>query len=116
MNQILIKHIYVTQILWHKYQFLINKRNITGLKHLNDSIAFTEYSNDMDDIYEYIKEHNLNKKRKILIVFNDMIADMLNNKKHNPILNDLLISGRKLNIFLVFLFTQSYFAVPEILY
>ena len=56
----------------------------------------------MDDIYEYIKEHNLNKKRKILLVFNDIIADMLNNKKHNPILNDLFISGRKLNIFLVF--------------
>ena len=55
----------MTQILWSKYEFLINKRKITGLKYLNDSIAFIEYSNDMDDIYEYIKEHNLNKKGKI---------------------------------------------------
>ena len=59
---------------------LINKRERTGLKHLNDSKAFTEYSNDMDDIYKNIEQYNPNKKRKILIVFN-MIADMLNNKK-----------------------------------
>ena len=52
-----------------KYQFLINKRESTGLKHFNDSKAFIEYSNDMDDIYKNIEEYNPNKKRKILIVF-----------------------------------------------
>ena len=63
-----------------KYHFLINKRQSTGLKHLNDSKAFIEYSNDMDDIYKNIEEYNLNKKRKILIVFDDLIADTLSNK------------------------------------
>ena len=64
-----------------KYQFSFNKRESTGLKHLNDSKAFIEYSSDMDDIYKSIEEYNPNKKRKILIVFDDMIADMLSNKK-----------------------------------
>ena len=80
--------------------------------HLNDSKAFIEYSNYMDDIYKNIEEYNPNKKRKILIVFDDMIADMLSNKKLNPIVTELFIRGRKRNISLVFT-TQSYFAVPE---
>ena len=70
---------------------LINKREITGLKYLNDSKAFIEYSNDMDDIYKNIKEYNPNKIRKTLIVFDDMIADMLHNKKRNPIVIELLL-------------------------
>ena len=64
-----------------KYQLLINKRESTDLKYLNDSKAFIEYSNCKDDIYKNIEEYNPNKKRKILIVFDDMIADMLSNKK-----------------------------------
>ena len=60
-----------------KYQFLINKRESAGLKHFNDSKAFIEYSNDMDDIYKNIEEYNPNKKCKILIIFNDMIADLI---------------------------------------
>ena len=63
-----------------KYQFLINKRESTGLKHFNDAKAFIEYSNDMQDVYENIGEYNLGKKRKILAVFDDMIADIINNK------------------------------------
>ena len=66
----------------------------------------------MDDIYENIEEHNPNKKRKKLTVFNDVIADMLNNKKLNPIVTELFIRGRNLNIFLVFI-TQPYFTVPK---
>ena len=65
----------------------------------------------MDDIYKNIQECNPNKKQKILIVF-DMIADMLSNKKLNPIVRELFIRGRKLNIYLVFI-TQSCFAVPK---
>ena len=61
-----------------KYQLLINKRESTGLKYLNDSKAFIEYSNDMDDIYIKIEEYNPNKKQKIFIVFDDMIADNSN--------------------------------------
>ena len=64
-----------------KYQSLISKQESTGLKHLNDSKAFIEYLNDVDNIYENIEECNPNKKRKTLIVFDDMIADMLSNKK-----------------------------------
>ena len=66
----------------------------------------------MDDVYKNIKEYNPNKKRKILIVFDEMIADMLRNKKLNPVVTELFIRGRKLNIFLVFI-TQYYFAVPK---
>ena len=65
-----------------KYQLLTNKRESADLKYFNESKAFIEYSNDMDDVYKNIEEHNPNKKRKILIVFDDMIADMLNNKKN----------------------------------
>ena len=67
----------------------------------------------MDGIYKNIKEYKPNKKLKILIAFDDMIADMLCNKKLNPIVSELFIRGRKLNIFLVFI-TESYFAVPKI--
>ena len=95
-----------------KYQFLINKRKSTGLKHFNHPRAFIEYSNDMQDDYKNIEEYNIDKKRKILIFFGDMIADMINNKKLNSIVTKLFIRGRKLNISLVFI-TQSYFKVPK---
>ena len=69
--------------------------------------------NDMDGIYKNIEEYNRNEKRNILIVFEDMIADMLSNKKFNPtIVTELFMRGRKLNISHVFI-TQSYFAVPK---
>ena len=64
-----------------KYQFSMNKRESTGLKHFNDPKAFIEYSNHMQDVYKNIDEYNVDKEQKILIVFNDMIADMINNKK-----------------------------------
>ena len=63
-----------------KYQLLINKREGTGLKHLNDSKAFIECSNDMDDISKHVEEYNPNKTHKTLIVFDDMIAVRLSNK------------------------------------
>ena len=89
-----------------KFQLLIKKRESTGLKYLNDSKDFIEYSDDMDDIYKNIEECSLNKKRKILIVFDHVIADMLSNKIPNPIVDELFIRGRKPNISLVFI-TQS---------
>ena len=92
---------------------IVNYQNkSTCLKYLNDSEFFIEYSNDMDDIYKDIEEYNPNKKQKILIVFDDMIADMLINKKLNPIVTELFIKGRKLSISFVFI-TQSSFAVPK---
>ena len=86
-----------------KYQFLINKRESTGVKHFNDPKAFIGYSNDMHDAYKNIDEYNPDKERKILIVFDDMIGDMINNKKLDSIVTELFIRGRKLNICLVFI-------------
>ena len=94
-----------------KYQYLINKREKVGLNHFNDPKVFMEYSNDMQDVYKNIEEYNPMKKRKILIVFDGMIADMINNNKLNPIVTELF-RGRKLNISIVFI-TQSYFKVPK---
>ena len=83
-----------------------------GLEYFDDPKAFIEYSNDMEDVYKNIGEYNTNKDRKILIVFDDMIADMINNKKLNSLVTELFIRGRKLNISLVFI-TQLYFRVPK---
>ena len=66
----------------------------------------------MQDAYKNIEDYNPKKNRKVLIVFDDMIADMSNNKKLNPIVTELFIRGRKLNISIVFI-TQSYFKVPK---
>ena len=95
-----------------KDQYLINKREKVGLYHFDDPKAFMEYSNDMQDVYKNIEDYNPIKERKVLIVFNDMIADMINNKKLNPIVTELFIRGRKLNISIVFI-AQSYFKVPK---
>ena len=92
-----------------KYQYLINKRGV-GINHFNDPKAFTEYSNDMHDVYKNIDEYNPDEDNKDLIVFDDMIADMINNTKLNSIVTEL--RGRKLNISLVFI-TQTYFKVPK---
>ena len=86
-----------------KYQYLINIYEKVGLDHFNDPKAFIEYSNDMQDVYKNIEEYNLGKKRKVLLVFDDMIAEMINNKKLNPIVTELFIRGRNL-IFLLSLF------------
>ena len=71
-----------------------------------------EYSNDMQDVYKNIEDYNPIKKRKVLIIFDDMIAAMINNNKLNPIVTELFIRGRRLNICIVFI-TQSYFKVPK---
>ena len=94
-----------------KYQYLINKREGVGIDHFNDLKAFIEYSSDMSDVYQNINYYNPNKENKILIVFDDMIADMIHNKKLNSE-TKLFIRGRRLNISLVFI-TQSYVKVPK---
>ena len=71
-----------------------------------------EYSNDMHDVYENIDDYNVYKDPKILIVFDNMIADMIQNKKRNSIVTEFFIRGRKINISLAFV-TQSYFKVPK---
>ena len=73
-----------------KYQYLINIREKVGTGHHDDPEAYIEYSNDMHDVYKNIDEYNPDKENKILIVFDDMIADMINNKKLNSIVTCLL--------------------------
>ena len=103
---------YAKDLYEPKYQCLINKIQSKGLKHLKDPKAFIEYSNDMQDVYGNINDYNPYRENKILLVFDDMIADMINNKKLNSIVTELFIRGRKPNISLVFI-TQSYFKVPK---
>ena len=95
-----------------KYEYLIKKREDAGIKHLNNPNTFTECSNTMNDVYENINDYNLSRRRKILIIFDDMIADIMGNKKFQAIIKELFIRCRKLNISLVFI-TQSYFSVPK---
>ena len=93
-------------------KYWINKREVVGINPFIDPKAFIEYSNDMHDIYTNIDEYNTDKENKILVVFDDIIAVMIRNKKLNSVVTELFIRGRKLNISLVFI-TQSYFKVPK---
>ena len=95
-----------------KYQYLINKSEKVGLDRFNDPKAFMEYSSDMSDVYKNIENYNPHKKIKVLIVFDDVIADIINNKRLNPEVTELFIRGRKLSISIVFI-TQPYIKVPK---
>ena len=94
-----------------KYQYL-NKREQVGIKNLNDPYAFIEYSNDMNDVLEDINNCNKNRDKKVLIIFDDMIADIMRSEKFKAIVKELFIRCRKLNISIVFI-TQSYFRTPK---
>ena len=100
--------LYARDLSEPKYKILIKKRQDAGIKHLNNPNAFIECSSIMDDVYENIHDYDLNIKIKILIVFDDMIADIMTNKKFQSIIKELFIRCRKLNISLVFI-TQSCF-------
>ena len=80
-NNIDKSYLYARDLNEPKYKLLIKKREDAGIKHLNDPNAFIECSNTMDDVYENIHDYNSNRKRKILIVFDDMIADIMTNKR-----------------------------------
>ena len=95
-----------------KYQYLINKREGVGIDHFNDPKAFIEYSNDMRDFSKNINYYDRDKENKILIVFDDMIPDIIHNKKLDSIVTELFIRGKKLNTSLVFS-TQSCFKVSK---
>ena len=95
-----------------KYQYLINKREQAGIKNLNDPRAFIEYLSDMNDVLEDINNYNKNRNKKLLIIFDDMIADIMRSEKFKEIVKELFIRCRKLNISMVFK-TQSYFRTPK---
>ena len=106
-------YLYARDLSEPKYEYLIKKREDAGIKHLNNPNAFIECSNTMDDVYENIHDYNSSRKRKILIVFDDMIADIMTNKKFQAIIKELFIRCRKLNISLVFVSQSYYFSVPK---
>ena len=111
-NDIAKIYLYARDLSEPKYEYLITKREDAAIKHLNNPNAFIERSNTMDDVYDNINDYNSNRRRKILIVFDDMIADIMTNKRFQAIIKELFIRCRKLNISLVFI-TQSYFSVPK---
>ena len=106
------KYLYAKDLYIAKYQYLIKIREKLGVDHHNDPRAYIEYSNDMRDVYKNIHYYNPNKENEILIVFDDMIAHMIHNKKLDSVVTELFIRGRILIIPLVFI-TQSYFRVPK---
>ena len=85
-----------------KYQYLINKREQAGIENLNDPHAFIEYSSDMNDVLEEINNYNKNRDRKVLIIFDDMIANIMRSEKFKAIVKELFIRCRKLNNSIVF--------------
>ena len=93
-----------------KYEVLIKKSEDAGIKHLIDQKVFIDCSNTVDDVYENIDNYNPSSKRTILMVFDDMIADIITNKKFRAIIKELFIRCRKLSISPVFI-THSYFPV-----
>ena len=105
-------YLYAKDIDEKKYQFLINKREQSGIKSLNDPHAFIEYSNDMDDVFDNINNYNKNRDKNVLIMSEDMIADIMRSEKFKAIVKKLFIRCRKLNISILFI-TQSYFRTPK---
>ena len=87
-------YLYAKDLSEPKYEFLIKRHEDAGTKHLNDLDAFIECSNTMDDIYENIDDYSPNKKRKILIVFDGMIADIVTNQKFQVRIKELFIRCR----------------------
>ena len=94
------------------YQYLINKRKQAGIKNLNDPYAFIEYSSDMNDTLDDINNYNKNRDKKVLIIFDYMIAGIMRSEKFKAIVKELFIRCRKLSISIVFI-TQSYFRTPK---
>ena len=101
-------YLYAKDIHKSKYKYLINKREQAGIKNLDDPKAFIEYSDDMDDVLDDINNYNKNRDKKVLISFDDMIADIEYNKKFKKIIKELFYKARKINVSVVFI-TQSYF-------
>ena len=101
-------YLYAKDLHEPKYEYLINRKEQTGIKDLNDPYAFIEHSDDMNDVLDDINSYNKNRDKKVLIVFDDMIADIEYNKNFKRIIKELFYRARKINVSIVFI-TQSYF-------
>ena len=105
-------YLYVKDTDEERYQYLINKKEQAGIKNLNNPHAFIEYSNDMNDVLEGINNYNKKRYKKVLIIFDDMIADIMRSEKFKVIIKEVFIRCRKLNISIVFT-TQSSFRTAK---
>ena len=101
-------YLYAKDLHEPKYEYLINKREQVGIKNLNDPHAFIEYPDDMNDVLDDINNYNKNRDKKVVIVFDDIIADIEYNKNFKRITKELFYRARKVNVSIVFI-TQSYF-------
>ena len=101
-------YLYAKDLSEPKYEYLINKREQVGIKMLQNAKAFIEYSDDMNDVFENINDYNKKRSKKVLLVFDDMIADIEHNKNFKKVIKELFYRARKLNVSIVFI-TQSYF-------
>ena len=87
-------YLYAKDLHEPKYEYLINKREHAGIKNLNDPHAFIEYSDDMNDVLDDINNYNKNRDNKVLIVFDNMIADIEYNKNFKRIIKELFYRAR----------------------
>ena len=101
-------YLYAKDIHEPKYEYLINKREQTRIKNLNDPHDFIEYSDGMNDVLDDINDYNKDRDKKVLIVFDDMISDIEYNKNFKRIIKELFYRARKINVSIVFII-QSYF-------
>ena len=101
-------YLYAKDLAEPKYEYLINKIEQAGMKNLQDPKAFIEYSDDMNNVYGDISNYNRKRDKKVLLVFDDMIADIEYDKNFKKIIKELCYRTRKLNVSIVFI-TQSYF-------
>ena len=105
-------YLYAKDIHELKFEYLINKREQAGIKNLIDPNAFTEYSDDMNDVFDNINDYNKNRDKKVLIVLDDMVADIEYNKNFKRINKELFYRARKMNVTILFI-TESYFRTLE---
>ena len=105
-------YLYVKDPFKSKYELLINEREKVGIKHLKNPKGFIDYLQTIDDVYENLEDYNPTKKRRVLIVLDDMTVDMESNKKLSLVATELFLRGRKLSVSLAFI-PPSYFKVPK---
>ena len=104
-------YLYAKDLNEPKYEFFITKHENVGMEHCNNANAFIEYSNTMNDVYKNIDDYNPNKKREISIVFDDMIGEIMTDKRFHAIIKELFVRSRKLkhlflSLSLIFLFQK----------
>ena len=96
-------YLYAKDLQEPKYEYLINKRGQAGIKNLNDPKAFIEYSDYMNDVLNNIYDYNKNRDKKVLIIFDDMIADVEHDTDFKKIIKELFFRSRKINVSIVLL-------------